>query len=54
MTYMGESPGQRNSELIRQSSAAQQERLEAGADAREQARKARPNWLRRMLRRRTD
>ena len=54
MTFMGESPGQRNSELIRQSSAAQQERLEAEADARDQAREARPNWLRRLLRRRTN
>lgn len=54
MTYMGESPGQRNSELIRQSSAAQQERLEAEAEAREQAREARPSWLRRILRRRTN
>ena len=54
MTFMGESPGQRNSELIKQSSAAQHDRLEAEADAREQARQARPSWLRRMFRRRTN
>lgn len=54
MTFIGESPGQRDAELVRQSLAANQQRLEAEARASEQAREARPGWLRRLLRRRSD
>ena len=54
MTYIGGSPGERNSDVVKQSFAANRERLEAEARASEQKREGRPNWLRRLLRRRTN